>query len=344
VLYKLKQSDNKTTFVRLTATSMQQRGLLESHMEQWLADNPTAVLPEDEARVLVISQEKPFENVTDVLAIDAQGNLVIIEVKRGQTPRDVIAQALEYASDVADWDYDRLNKTAIQYFEKRKLNFTSLADAYSTTFGIPVAEFSELQFNQQQRVFIVGESIEEKIERTARWLLKRGVSITCLSYTCFVSNDQTPEMFIDFNEVVRPVELHGGGYPKKTSPQPPTEDEAVGRLPDSLQEIYWELKRRVGNFGGEVRTRATANYLIFESTLKFAEIVPRKSCLSILVRPEGFAVPESQAMLVHGILVTRKPDAFGWSCNHEFKVDVNSDLEAVTTLLHQSYQAVQAGK
>ena len=93
MLYKLKQDASKTTFVRLNATSMADEGLLESQMEQWLADNPTAVLPEAEGRVLVISQETPFKNVTDILAIDSQGNLLIIEVKRGQSPRDVIAQA-----------------------------------------------------------------------------------------------------------------------------------------------------------------------------------------------------------------------------------------------------------
>ena len=34
----------------------------------------------------------------DLLAIDADGNLIVVELKRGQTSREVVAQALDYAS------------------------------------------------------------------------------------------------------------------------------------------------------------------------------------------------------------------------------------------------------
>ncbi len=67
-----------------------------------------AALP-DEERVLVIDQEDAFQNLTDILAVDEQGYLVIMELKRGQTPRDVIAQALEYAAQVVNWTYDAIH-------------------------------------------------------------------------------------------------------------------------------------------------------------------------------------------------------------------------------------------
>ncbi len=73
MLYKLKSTDSKTTFVPVTPTTMTKQGFLEKEMEQWLADNPHAVLPEDEARVLVISQETASQNLTDILAVDEQG-------------------------------------------------------------------------------------------------------------------------------------------------------------------------------------------------------------------------------------------------------------------------------
>ncbi|MFC1755719.1 DUF91 domain-containing protein, partial [Thermoproteota archaeon] len=34
----------------------------------------------------------------DLLAIDENGNLIIIELKRDKTPREVVAQALDYAT------------------------------------------------------------------------------------------------------------------------------------------------------------------------------------------------------------------------------------------------------
>jgi len=42
----------------------------------------------------------------DLLAIDRQGALVIIELKRDRIPRETISQALEYASFVKSLDYD----------------------------------------------------------------------------------------------------------------------------------------------------------------------------------------------------------------------------------------------
>ncbi|MCX7419617.1 MAG: hypothetical protein NT013_08770 [Planctomycetia bacterium] len=342
MLYKLKQAGDKTTFVRLNATSMADEGLLECQMEQWLADNPTAVLPEAEASVLVISQETPFKNVTDILAIDVQGNLLIIEVKRGQSPRDVIAQALEYASDVADWDYERLNKTAIKYFARRSLGFQSLVEAFSATFGIPQEDLSESQFNQQQRVFVVGEVIDEKLQRTARWLMRRGVSISCVSYT-LLTDSQSGEFLLDFNEEVRTTELAGGGRHIPNTVQTPTEDAAVERLPDGLKNVYREIKKRVLLFGEDVTTYATQVMFNFKSArCKFAEVThaSRENKFVINVRPEGFHIAENESDVVHGLSVKRLPDKHKWATNHQFVVTETTELDSVEKLLRQSYNGV----
>src|SRR3954447_18546970 len=91
---KLGRDGTSTTFVGVKPTSLQHEGHVEKVMEEWLSRNPYAVLP-DSARALVIGQETPFRNLTDLLALDELGNLLVIEVKRGQTPRDVISQALD---------------------------------------------------------------------------------------------------------------------------------------------------------------------------------------------------------------------------------------------------------
>lgn len=38
------------------------------------------------------------------------GNLAVVELKRGRTPRDVISQALEYSSWVKELDFDEINR------------------------------------------------------------------------------------------------------------------------------------------------------------------------------------------------------------------------------------------
>jgi hypothetical protein len=199
MLYKLKMDQGLATFVGLHETTLALEGYVEKVMEGWLAANPHAVLP-DGGKMLVINQETPFDNLTDILAVDEQGNVAVIEVKRGSAPRDVIAQTLEYASDVATWDYQRLNALALAYFTQRDVPFESLLAEHASYFGPAAKEMDETQFNQRQRLIVVSESVEPKIERAARWLQTFGVSISCIAYTCY--REDGGDLFLDFESTV----------------------------------------------------------------------------------------------------------------------------------------------
>lgn len=41
-----------------------------------------------------------FDKLIDLLAVDANGTVIVIELKRDNTPRDVVAQAIDYASRI----------------------------------------------------------------------------------------------------------------------------------------------------------------------------------------------------------------------------------------------------
>ena len=342
MLYKVTETGGRSVFVPLRPTSMSEQGLLERQMEQWLADNPSAVLPEGEKRVLVISQEAPFQNVTDILAIDQRGNLVVIEVKRGLTPRDVVAQALEYASDVADWGYDDLNRRAIAYFARRNLTYNSLLEAFLSIFEVAPGSFAESDFNKIQRIFIIGEQVDEKVERAARWLLQRGVEISCLSYTCYVSEGEERQIFLDLEEVVRPEERQGSVRTRGGSGE--QEPVREGDLPEPIQGVYRQLRERVVRFGSDVQFGATRNGLVFRANRNFAEIQLRRNPLSLLfnIRLDSSGIAEGQSAQVHGITVTRVPDSHGWALSYRFRIDQSGDLNAVEQLLRQSYDAVRS--
>ena len=44
----------------------------------------------------------------DLLAIDKDGNLIVLELKKNKTPREVVAQLLDYASWVKDLSDDEI--------------------------------------------------------------------------------------------------------------------------------------------------------------------------------------------------------------------------------------------
>jgi predicted transport protein len=335
MLYKLKQTGNSATFVRLKPTTMVTQGLPEKAMEQWLADNPFAVLP-DEERVLVISQERAFQNLVDILAVDQEGNLVVVEVKRGQAPGDVVAQALEYASDVAGWDYAELNRRAVEYFVRRGLGYDSLLGAFLEVFGVAPGDFAESQFNRDQRVYVVGESIDPKIERAARWLARRGVEIGCVSYGCYQTEDG--ELFLDFEETVRPP-IDGDGT-NPNPPKTPSEDELVQTMPIPVRELYGQLRCRVASFGEDVSIGATRLYIKFGAGNNFAEVHRMRDSLRIYIRPEGLDIPERQTQVFRGLTVGRVADSNGWALNYYFRVDSSTDMQVAGMLLRRSYDAV----
>ena len=66
---------------------------LESRLQDWLVRDISILDP----RLLVIGREveTDFGGFIDILCIDAEGDLVIVELKRDRTPREVTAQALD---------------------------------------------------------------------------------------------------------------------------------------------------------------------------------------------------------------------------------------------------------
>src|SRR4051794_35179918 len=61
-------------------------------------------------RLLVIGRQVPtrWGKFIDLLALDPQGDLCAIELKRDRTPREIVAQALDYGSWIKDLDYEAL--------------------------------------------------------------------------------------------------------------------------------------------------------------------------------------------------------------------------------------------
>jgi hypothetical protein len=67
------------------------------------------------------------------LALAPDGALILIELKRGRTPREVVAQAIDYASWV-----ERLEAQDITRIYARFSSGGGLDDAFAVRFGHPL--------------------------------------------------------------------------------------------------------------------------------------------------------------------------------------------------------------
>ena len=99
---------------KITETGLKQEKLLEERLEDWIVADPT-ILGES---LFVIGRQiliPDTKDRLDVLAVDPQGNAVIIELKRGHLKDPVDVQALRYASYISKWRFEDFRKSGSQF-------------------------------------------------------------------------------------------------------------------------------------------------------------------------------------------------------------------------------------
>ncbi|MCC9079053.1 endonuclease NucS [Litorilinea aerophila] len=142
------------------ATSLAEAGRKEAQdLEEWIVSNPAII----GAGIAIIGRQVPTKSgPLDLLGIDKHGNTIVIELKRDKLPRDVLAQAVDYASDVAEWSIEKLSEICTQFIGK------SLEDHLVESF--PDINLENLNINETQRIILVGFGIEGALERMLNWL------------------------------------------------------------------------------------------------------------------------------------------------------------------------------
>jgi hypothetical protein len=101
--------------------------------EDWLETNPTGIVEGQPLMVIGRQVTTNLGSTIDLLALDRQGDAVVVELKRGRTPRDVLAQALEYASFVEPLGYDGLEAILRKYVGEES---AVLSELHATEFEI----------------------------------------------------------------------------------------------------------------------------------------------------------------------------------------------------------------
>jgi hypothetical protein len=142
-------------------------GQIEKNLETWIKTEPK-ILGED---IIIIGEQVDVDSGgrLDYLGIDTEGNTVIIELKRDKLRREVLAQAIDYASCVATWDEDKLNTVCLEYKEnKNKLRLGDYIINGSEKFS--EIDTENLTLNETQRILLVGFSIDESLHRMIEWL------------------------------------------------------------------------------------------------------------------------------------------------------------------------------
>ncbi len=162
---------------------------LEQHLETWIENSPWALI-RDEFILWIDRQPRGQDEegsiIPDLLGVDSEGNLVVVEFKRGRTPREVVAQLLEYAAWANELTLEQIHEIADAYFEKRdEFRGKTFPDAFREAFDMP--ETDELPpLNQKLRLFVIAEEISSRVMHVCRFLrTSYKMDVSCIAVSKF---------------------------------------------------------------------------------------------------------------------------------------------------------------
>ena len=167
----------------------------EEMLEDWLADD-ISMVSED---LLVIGRQVSSDlgGVLDLLAIDQNGDLAVLELKRHLTPRDVVAQALHYAAWVRTLTWEDIEQIASDFYDG-----ASLAKKFSDQFGESLPE----NINTAHQIYIVAAEMDSVSETIVRYLSEEyGVNINVVFFRHFCDADGN--QYLGHSWLIEPSEV-----------------------------------------------------------------------------------------------------------------------------------------
>ena len=147
----------------------------ETLLEEMIKKSPSIL--SDEWMLIGQQESTGYGGRIDLLAIAPDGSLILIELKRNKTPRDVVAQALDYASWV-----EKLRPEEIAAIYGRFAPSRNLADDFKERFK---TELDEESLNQAHQIVVVAASLDESTERIVQYLNERDIAINVLFFQVF---------------------------------------------------------------------------------------------------------------------------------------------------------------
>lgn len=170
----------------------------ESRLETLLLKDISFI--SDDLMVIGKQVRTDYNGIIDILCMDEEANLVVIELKKDKTPRDTVAQALDYSSWVMDLTYDHINTIFKQ--KNSSDSDTALEDSFKNKFKQDLPE----DLNKTHRILIVGSNIDGSTERIIRYLNQRyGVDINSIRFKLF--KDAQGNELLSRNFLIKPEEV-----------------------------------------------------------------------------------------------------------------------------------------
>ena len=160
----------------------------ESRLEDILESNVTIATP----HLMIVGRQvrTSFDKVIDLMAMDVEGNLAIIELKKDKTYRDIVAQVLDYGSWVRglrDEDIARIYNDYLARWHPERQS-ALLNEAFCARFKVNAMPE---ELNGDHELIIVAGSLDPSTERIVTYLAEHyDVNINAVFFRFFRDGDR----------------------------------------------------------------------------------------------------------------------------------------------------------
>ena len=187
-MYRINQQTN--SIQKIEETTFKEIGASErNHLQEWIAKNPEVLCGEDESLLIIQKEFDGFNDTRerlDLLALDNNGNLVIIENKLDDSGRDVTWQGLKYVSYCASLNTEQIIDIYDAYLSSDE---ESAAQNIKEFLGLESEE--ELLLNEgDQRLILVAHKFRKEVTSTVMWLLEKDIKIQCFKAVPYKMGDE----------------------------------------------------------------------------------------------------------------------------------------------------------
>ena len=207
--------------VKVEFVTFTELGMKENEIEEILRCNIDMLCDEEESMLIVGRQVKNEKlGRSDLTAIDNDGNIVLIEIKRDrkdiENRKEAFEfQAIRYAASYATISSadDLVKKVYAPYIEKYRSEF-ELGELTSYELGIrKLNEFlivngAENSFNNKQKIILVAADFDEQTLSAVAWLNSNSVDVSCFKLTPYKINS---EVYLN-TEKLLPLNDYGDYY------------------------------------------------------------------------------------------------------------------------------------
>ena len=195
-MYLINKEDNSVE--KIIQRSFSELGFKErDNLQEWIAKSPNIF---DEELLIIQKEFAGFDDTKerlDLLALDKNGDLVIIENKLDDTGKDVTWQALKYTSYCSILSKENIRNIYQDYLNKAKPE----ENAEEKISDFLDSDYEDITLNKgvTQRIILVAAEFRKEVTSTVLWLLNYNIRIQCFKTTPYKKGDQ---LFLTMDQII----------------------------------------------------------------------------------------------------------------------------------------------